>query len=255
MYANQAALALAVVRQRAARARAEAAELAQATGATTAFAAAPSRPLQRQPSLVTWLEARRLAGSAGFDPKALIAAGLALIDDELGLHAAPPTPRLPGGVEALCSVLDHVLAAGGVAASLALASRICNAATGSAMAPRPVAWLATTQRLLERLVATRGEAVLCVLAHSVSALVARAREATGGAAVEMHVASLNAQPVFSALTSALEASDGSQYAPAGEWRRWVHEAYDASLDLAGFPLLAHGTWQLDLVAGASCGDY
>ena len=133
------ALSLALVRHRDSLAQAEAARLAAAHGKATrlttggggAPAPPPSRPSRSKPlpSLIRWLEARREEGQSGQASKALVFAGIALLDDELGLHdGAACTQQIPGGPASLQGVMERVLAAaesGGVGhATLALTARL-----------------------------------------------------------------------------------------------------------------------------------
>ena len=246
---DQMALALALIRHRSKRAGEEASYLAASCSSS-----APTGLLCRQPALVRWMEARRNQGCAGYDPGALVASGVALIDEELGLRSAPPIRRLQGGADTLCKVLERVLSAEAAegSASLALGRRLCDAATRPTTVSRPAAWLDATYHLLVTLALARGEAALGVLASSIEALVMSARAQSlslaSDDATRMHVASLNAQGVFAALATALEAAAATGSLPAGEWSQSVHRASDSCIDLQAFPVLALATWQIDALA-------
>jgi hypothetical protein len=243
------ALALALVRRR--RSAAAAAHLAIARSDVPA-ASPLGWPPPLAPRLVAWLEARHSAC-----PPAIVRTGVDLIDAELGLGELSAAPTLPGGAAALCDVCERVLGAEVLEdarrlASLELAERVCDTATQAT--PHSADWLDAARQLLERVASARGHAAIAVLARATAQLVYRARESGARDEAAVQAAVLNAPPLLAALEVALDGrARASSHAAAdepaeAEWRRWLHAAFDASLDLAAFPLLAHAVWQLCMLA-------
>ena len=222
-----AALALALLRRRNQQQQASTSSVVSAA-ASPPPTSPPLPPMPPPPPRVAWLPSSNI-----------IAAGIQLLDEEL----VSTSPRLLDMrcVHKLRDVLERVLAAEAEersTASLGLAARICDAATGDGAPPRSSAWLLLAQSLLERLIEFHGDACLAVLAETTAKLVQRAAGAAGAAT--NHAAALNAQPILDAFAHgmAVRAAAGACDDSGASWHAYLDAARYAALDLGcGLQLL------------------
>ena len=155
-------------------------------------------------ALVAWLDQR------DGTPSAIMSTGFALLD-ELCLSSDGRCLCSDGTSRGVGEVLARVLRAEastvraetsslGPQESVVFARRLCGAALGSMPASTNPSWLCAVQRLLVQIVSARGAPALCVLARGTLELVL----AIGDDAARLEPRLLGAQPVLGALQQVLE---------------------------------------------------